>query len=492
MPRLIFLLFSAALAGVLVSCSPDPDSADRTGAEESGREYSVTAWDGDREVHLRYYGEREGGHGTLFISQSNRPETVDRLRITIGEAPRESVEPVELEEGVYTFRVHSPAAERFFLEFESGGESYSLNIELQDVSQEAQPQSRDEGVVYLDKRMQWQLGIRTGTASKRTVPDLLTAYGRLFPDPGHVTSVVSPVNGQIEALSESASLSPGSEIRRGTGLLTLSPSLDPEGTWVERRIAWRQAGEAYRNARELFEQNAISNQELRLREREYEARRAGIEELTGRGAIVADLTDEDRLTLVSNRDGRIWEQHLAPGRSVTGGDLLLSIYDPARLWLQSEIYNDHLETLGDITTLQVERSPDRFLTVPEGSFELIGRDRRSDRTGLRSLLTWRLQDEEGLYRIGEPVRMRIGDGSGDDVLALPDEAVFDAHSHRILYVQESGETFRRRLVRTGRSSSGWTEIRSGLEEGERVVTEGVYPLRLLSGNIRIDEDHDHQ
>ena len=46
-----------------------------------------------------------------------------------------------------------------------------------------------------------------------------------------------------------------------------------------------------------------------------------------------------------------------------------------------------------------------------------------------------------------------------------------------MYVQTEGESFQKREVKLGASDGINVQLLSGVNEGERVVTEGIYQLR---------------
>ncbi|MBU1982934.1 efflux RND transporter periplasmic adaptor subunit, partial [bacterium] len=61
------------------------------------------------------------------------------------------------------------------------------------------------------------------------------------------------------------------------------------------------------------------------------------------------------------------------------------------------------------------------------------------------------------------------------------------------FVQVSGETFARRLLKTGIVDGDYVEVLSGLTEGERVVSEGAYKVKLasLGASDAIGHGHAH-
>jgi multidrug efflux pump subunit AcrA (membrane-fusion protein) len=49
-----------------------------------------------------------------------------------------------------------------------------------------------------------------------------------------------------------------------------------------------------------------------------------------------------------------------------------------------------------------------------------------------------------------------------------------------VYVMTGGESFARRLVRTGVRDGDWIEVVDGLEPGQRVVSRGAWLVKLAS------------
>ena len=80
-------------------------------------------------------------------------------------------------------------------------------------------------------------------------------------------------------------------------------------------------------------------------------------------------------------------------------------------------------------------------------------------------------------RDGMFVEMTI-DTSGDrQVLAVPKSAVVNEQGQTFVFVFDGGESFEKRAVALGAEGADYYEIKSGLKEGERVVTDGIYQLR---------------
>jgi hypothetical protein len=63
-------------------------------------------------------------------------------------------------------------------------------------------------------------------------------------------------------------------------------------------------------------------------------------------------------------------------------------------------------------------------------------------------------------------------------MLIPKEAVLEHEGKQIVYVLLSGEEFERREVVVGDEMGNKIAVLSGLNKGERVVTQGAYQLKL--------------
>ena len=80
--------------------------------------------------------------------------------------------------------------------------------------------------------------------------------------------------------------------------------------------------------------------------------------------------------------------------------------------------------------------------------------------------------------VGQFVSVHVETRVAKDAVAIPDEAVVMDNGRPFAYVLIDGETFERRELEVGVRDGGFTEVRSGVAVGERVVTRGAYAVKL--------------
>jgi len=71
----------------------------------------------------------------------------------------------------------------------------------------------------------------------------------------------------------------------------------------------------------------------------------------------------------------------------------------------------------------------------------------------------------------------IGSEKGQDVLAVPTDAVSELQGERVVFAALGDGLFEKRPVQTGREQNGMIEITSGLQAGQRVVTRGGFFIK---------------
>ena len=81
-------------------------------------------------------------------------------------------------------------------------------------------------------------------------------------------------------------------------------------------------------------------------------------------------------------------------------------------------------------------------------------------------------------------------GKRSERLAIPREAVQLDNGIPTAYVLLSGESFEKRELKLGIEGEGYVEILEGVAEGERVVSQGAYAVKL-AGNAPTGFAHGH-
>ena len=86
-----------------------------------------------------------------------------------------------------------------------------------------------------------------------------------------------------------------------------------------------------------------------------------------------------------------------------------------------------------------------------------------------------------IFKAGMFVSIRLVTSTSSDALTVPENALIVRNDERFVFLVD-GETVVKTPVTTGKESSGFIEILSGLSEGDEIATEGK---TLLSDGSKI-------
>jgi cobalt-zinc-cadmium efflux system membrane fusion protein len=112
-------------------------------------------------------------------------------------------------------------------------------------------------------------------------------------------------------------------------------------------------------------------------------------------------------------------------------------------------------------------------------------DEKTRRQGLRI----EVDNADDHLHPGQFVEAEISTGEGPNVLAVPSEAITLIKGAPTVFLLKEGHEFHPQPVETGASAGGWTEIRSGLNEGDELAVTGVFHIKSLLLKSSIGDEH---
>jgi len=330
--------------------------------------------------------------------------------------------------------------------FDKPGKSPFMDMEL--VPRYADEEKVATGV-GISTQQQQNLGMKTATAQMRQLVSPFTAFATVSADERGVTVVTAPANGVVSTLFVNA---PQQQVKAGEPLAQL---------WIPQ---WTAAQQEYLAVRRLGD-NALTRaarERLALQFMPQEVIRA----------LEKQGKPQTTLTLRAARDGYVVKLDVREGAQITATAPLfeLASFDP--VWLVMDYPQTQAQSLavGSKMVVTSESWPGEQFhgTVSE----LLPQMETTTRTlKARIVLENRQQKlKPGMYltvtRAEEPQR--------PPVLAVPEEAVINSGESSRLLIATGDGYFHPASIETGLTAQGWTEIRSGLKEGDRVVTSGQF------------------
>ncbi len=196
--------------------------------------------------------------------------------------------------------------------------------------------------------------------------------------------------------------------------------------------------------------------------------------------FVADNDTHAELAITAPWDGVIVERHAVEGEAVSGNVAVFAVTDLGTMWVQLSVYESDLSriALGQELTFIADGLPDQKFPAkvtwisPEVDAQTRTIQVRAEAANADRAL------RANMFGKG-----RLVVQSARDALVVPIEAVQSVGKEHVVFVPKDGEHFEVRKVELGIQGNDFWQIKSGLSQGEQVVTRGSF---LLKSNLEND------
>lgn len=364
-----------------------------------------------------------------------------------------------------------------------------------EIPHEKEAATSEELITFL-KEQQWKIDFRTEPAQKRMLSGSIKAVGEILPKAQWHAEVPALVNGVILADQNTNLPSVGAWVQKGAVLAVISPPANTEAGLNNVRNEYLLAKAEFERAQRLFEKQAISQKRLDEAKLRFEAKRAGYDVIAQQVDFGADKNGDNNTPhfhLKAPIAGVIEEIHFHLGETVETGKKLFTISNPKRVWLKANIPLALLARVQAATgaSFKVEGYGQEF-RLDQLNGKLISAGSSVDEKSRTVPIIFELDNPENKLKIGMFAEVAVQTSEAKETLAIPTSAIFDDNGAPISYVHVEGEAFAKRVLQTGISDGGFTQILSGIAEGERVVTIGGYQVRLASLSTSVPVGHGHE
>jgi membrane fusion protein, heavy metal efflux system len=373
-----------------------------------------------------------------------------------------------------------------------------------------------EGITFL-KEQQWKIRAKTEPSARRELVESLLVPALVTARPGSLAQITPPMAGRL--LPPPGGMVPmaGDRVEAGQTLALVQPVfsemgarlIEAEGEVVRARLEVEQAELALQRTRKLAEAKARSDRELqeaefawRMAQARHDASlalqasyRQATRNLTGQtdtqpaGDREGNSFSPPGMELNSPISGVIVSQlGAAVGEYITVERPVFSVLDARTVFIQAHVPEASLSRVSATKGASLELPGERGRFIPitgDGRGRLVFVGLQVDLATRTVPLTYEAQNSDGRLRIGQSVNLHIETARVEESLAIPDSAIVEEAGQPIAFVQISGETFQKRELTLGMRDRNFVQVLSGIDEGERVVTQGAMAIRLasLSGAI---------
>jgi cobalt-zinc-cadmium efflux system membrane fusion protein len=331
------------------------------------------------------------------------------------------------------------------------------------------------------------IGLKTVTADLRPIENVIRVAGVVKPHPDREAQVSSRVSGKIASVSAKV----GDGVSKGQRLAEVQSAeiqkLQVELIQAENKLTLAKA-ELDRIQR-LVESKIAAQKELIAAQNQHQAVLNEIEGLTQQLVLLglpANAVNRARAEksvstfgVLSPIGGVVEERNVVLGETVEPNKVIFKIVDPSTVFIEGSAFDEALPRLKTGQTVRI-----RLGSYPKDLFTgKIARFSPTIDPQKRVLRLWaEVPNREGKLKPNLFAEMDVVVGGGQEVLAIPLEALITAEGQSFVFVEEKG-SFRRVDVILGARDDRYAEVKKGLLPGDHVVTDGkqqIYTKSLMA------------
>lgn len=303
----------------------------------------------------------------------------------------------------------------------------------------------DSGAVKVSADRIQKLGVRTEAAAMRTLARAIRATGTVQIDEARQVVVTTRFDGWIERLAVART---GERVRKGQVLAEFY-SHDLHRNQIEHFTAGRQAP-ARAGHLDLGPLTRLRNLGIADEDVQHILRDGPSRTLPLRAPI----------------DGVVVEKKAIEGMRAAPGEVLFRIADLGTVWIVADVFEQHVALIvpGQEADITVTGYPGRrFAGKVAFIYPAMSAATRTVRVRIES------PNPDGALLTDMYATVAIATGGAAPVLMVPDSAVIDSGTRRIVLVEKAVGRFEPRAIETGQRGDGYVVVLDGLAEGEKVV-----------------------
>jgi cobalt-zinc-cadmium efflux system membrane fusion protein len=306
-----------------------------------------------------------------------------------------------------------------------------------------------------------------------------TLNGRLTWNEDKTVRIYTPFAGRVSRIL----VQPGDKVKQGQTLAVIA-SPDFGQAQAEARRAQGDFALAQQNIariKDLHQHGVAAAKDLNTAEADYARAESELQRTQARLKLYGGGSDIDQTyALKSPLAGVVVEKTINPGQELRPDQMgsapaLFVITEPAYLWVLLDATEKDLPRLklGKLIKIRVPAYPD---TAFEAKITTVS-DFLDPTT--RTIKVRASLDNAQRVLKGEMFVTAAVNGDAGTVLQVPTRAMFFQGGRHFVFVDSGDGRFVRREVKVGDSSDGNITILSGLQSGQKVVSEGALLLQQM-------------
>ena len=327
------------------------------------------------------------------------------------------------------------------------------------------------------------VGLVTETVAPGTFRQVIKTSGHIQPSQGDEAIIVATSNGIVSFVNPS--ISDGAAIGSGQAIVTISARnlLDGDPS-AKAKIEYETALAELKRTEGLIKDTIVSAKEYEQVKLRYETAKNAYEAQSGNASPMG-------VRVTSPISGYLKNRFVGQGEYVSVGQPIATVSQNKRLQLKAEVSENYFSNLKAITGANFKMAYDKTVyKLSDMNGRLLSFGKASDGQSFYIPVTFEF-DNIGDIIPGAFAEVYLLSIPHENVLSVPLSALTEEQGLYFVYLELHEEEYKKQEVTIGQDDGERIQILTGLAAGDKVVTKGVYQVKLAAISSVMPEGHTH-
>ncbi len=337
--------------------------------------------------------------------------------------------------------------------------------------------------VEAPKETQFLFEILTQPIAVGDYQSATTMFGTIIPASGGMGAVMAPQSGRVARVQVRV----GQTVRAGQTLAVLLQSI---GTPDLVNIAANNSGlalqietahaRAVATRREMDRLQNIADiaaaKDVQAAEAAYNQAQAELQTLENKAVGANTSANSRTVALVAPISGVVGAFTLTPGAEVLAGQTLFTITNLNKVYVEAQVYDSDVPVIRTGNKFLVTCSTDDHKSA---EVRLISQAQVMNPGNQSQRVLFEMDNPQGEFKIGEFVTLKALNQQISRQISIPNSALTEINGKTAVFLKNGPELFTLSYVQTGEDDGTRTLVLKGIEEGEKVVMNGAYEVKMM-------------
>jgi RND family efflux transporter MFP subunit len=327
----------------------------------------------------------------------------------------------------------------------------------------------------VEKETQFLFDILTRKITTGNFNQSTELLGTVVPSPKGLAVIQSPQTGKIVSIRTTV----GQQVAAGQVLAVIEQQIDA-GTQISILSQKNTVESEYNAAKAQYERlksiaDIVAKKDLTEAKARFETavKNKNLFQANARG----NLNSTKMVSLTAPINGVVGKFNYSIGAVVSAGQTLFEITNLSKVFVEAQVFSNDVAKLKGIQKITAASSV--LTDTMAYDVKVVSTAQQVNPDNQSQVVLFEVTNANGRFKIGENINIRIFSGSFSKQIIIPDEAVTEINGKPAVFIKDRAEQYSVSYVNKGISNGKMINILKGVEEGERVVTNGVYQMKTM-------------